>query len=177
MRERINGVVLVGHGGIPKDCPQDLVTRLKRLEAQRRAAKQPPSPEEIELDTKIRRWPRTAATDPYEAGLQAVAERLRTQLDGALFGIAYNEFCAPTLEEAVEALIAQGATHITVTTTMFTPGGSHSEIEIPEILEHLRPQHPEVDLCYAWPFDLQLVANTLAEQVRRFSTVSPHETP
>ncbi len=177
MRERINGVVLVGHGGIPKDCPQDLVTRLKRLEAQRRAAKQPPSPEEIELDTKIRRWPRTAATDPYEAGLQAVAERLRPQLDGALFGIAYNEFCAPTLEEAIEALIAQGATHITVTTTMFTPGGSHSEIEIPEILEHLRPQHPEVDLCYAWPFDLELVANTLAEQVRRFSTVSPHENP
>jgi sirohydrochlorin cobaltochelatase len=46
------GIVLVGHGGIPKDCPQDLVTRLKRLEAQRRAAKQPPSPEELELDQK-----------------------------------------------------------------------------------------------------------------------------
>ena len=30
------GVVLVGHGGIPRDCPQELVTRLKRLEAQRR---------------------------------------------------------------------------------------------------------------------------------------------
>ncbi|MBK9306782.1 MAG: CbiX/SirB N-terminal domain-containing protein [Nitrospira sp.] len=177
MRDRMNGVVLVGHGGIPKDCPQDLVTRLKRLEAQRRAAKQPPSPEEMELDTKIRRWPRTAETDPYEAGLQAVAERLRSQLDGVLFGIAYNEFCAPTLEEAVEALIAQGATHITVTTTMFTPGGSHSEIEIPEILEHLRPQHPEVELCYAWPFDLQLVASTLAEQVRRFSTVILHKNP
>ena len=39
-------VILVGHGGIPKDCPQDLVTRLKRLEAQRRAAKMPPTPEE-----------------------------------------------------------------------------------------------------------------------------------
>ena len=90
MTSEKRGVVLVGHGGIPRDCPQELVTRLKRLEAQRRAAKQPPSPEEVELDTKIRRWPRTAATDPYEAGLQAVAERLRSQLDGALFGIAYN---------------------------------------------------------------------------------------
>lgn len=37
------GGVLVGHGGIPKDCPQELVTRLKRLEAQGRAARQPPS--------------------------------------------------------------------------------------------------------------------------------------
>jgi hypothetical protein len=32
------GVILVGHGGIPRGCPQDLVTKLKRLEAQRRAA-------------------------------------------------------------------------------------------------------------------------------------------
>jgi sirohydrochlorin cobaltochelatase len=52
---------------------------------------------------------------------------------------------------------------------MFTPGGSHSEVEIPEILEQLRNQYPNIVLRYAWPFDLQLVANTLAEQVKRFS--------
>ena len=46
----VRGVILVGHGGIPKGCPQELVTKLKRLEAQRHAAKKPPSPEEIELD-------------------------------------------------------------------------------------------------------------------------------
>lgn len=169
MAARTRGVILVGHGGIPKGCPQDLVTKLKRLEAQRRAAKLPPSVEELELDAKIRRWPRTAETDPYQAGLEAVAAGLRARLDGALFAVAYNEFCAPTLEESVEALIKQGATHITVTTTMFTPGGSHSEVEIPEILDQLRPQYPDVELRYAWPFDLQLVANTLAEQVKRFS--------
>jgi sirohydrochlorin cobaltochelatase len=164
-----HGVILVGHGGVPKGCPQDLITKLKRLEAQRRAANLPPSAEELELDTKVRQWPRTAETDPYQAGLEAVAAQLRTQLNGALFAVAYNEFCAPTLEESVEALIKQGATHITVTTTMFTPGGSHSEVEIPEILDQLRPQHPHVELRYAWPFDLRSVANTLADQIRRFS--------
>ena len=174
MPATIQGVILVGHGGIPKDCPQELVTKLKRLEAQRRAAKQPPSQEELDLDQKIRRWPRTAATDPYQSGLEAVATRLQSQLAGVLFGIAYNEFCTPTLEEAVEDLIGKGATHITVTTTMFTPGGSHSEIEIPEILDHLRPQHPGVELRYAWPFDLELVANTLATQIQRFSAGAPH---
>jgi hypothetical protein len=30
-------VVLVGHGGVPKDYPRELVNRLKALEAQRRA--------------------------------------------------------------------------------------------------------------------------------------------
>ncbi len=169
MAREKQGVVLVGHGGIPKDCPQDLVTKLKRLEAQRRAAKMPPSPEEIELDAKIRRWPRTSATDPYRSGLEAVAAQVQSRLDGALFAIAYNEFCAPTLGESVEELIRKGATHIIVTTTMFTPGGSHSEIEIPEILEQLRTRHPGVTLRYAWPFDLQQVAQTLAEQIRRFS--------
>ena len=163
------GVVLVGHGGIPKDCPQDLVTKLKRLEGQRRAAKLPPSPEEIELDTKIRRWPRTPETDPYQSGLEAVAAQLKSHLDEALFAVAYNEFCAPTLEESVEDLIKQGATHITVTTTMVTPGGSHSEVEIPEILKHLKQQYPGVVLHYAWPFDLQQVARVLADQIFRFA--------
>ena len=165
----VRGIVLVGHGGIPKDYPSELVTKLKRLEAQRRAAGMSISTEEQEFDTKIRRWPRTVATDPYRFGLETVAAALRPQLDGALLALAYNEFCAPTLEESVEELIKKGATHITVTTTMFTPGGAHSEVEIPEILDSLRPRHPEIELRYAWPFDLQLIANILAEQVRRFS--------
>ena len=164
----VRGVILVGHGGIPKGCPQELVTKLKRLEAQRRAAKMPPSSEEIELDSKIRRWPRTPETDPYQSGLEAVAAQLRANLGKVLFAVAYNEFCAPTLEESVEELIKKGATHITITTTMFTPGGSHSEVEIPEILDHLRPQHPGVELRYAWPFDLSMVAKLLQEQVSRF---------
>lgn len=162
------GIVLVGHGGIPKDCPQELVTKLKRLEAQRRAQKLPPSQEELELDQTIRRWPRTAATDPYRAGLEAVGAALRPLLDGALFALAYNEFCSPTVEESIEELIRQGANHITVATTMFTPGGAHSEVEIPEILNGVRARHPEVAIQYAWPFDASTIAQILNEQVRRF---------
>lgn len=168
MTARTRGVILVGHGGIPKDCPQELVTRLKRLESQRRAAGTPPSQEEIDLDSQIRRWPRTPATDPYRSGLEAVAARLRPHLDGALFAVAYNEFCAPSLEESVEELLAKGATEITVTTTMFTPGGSHSELEIPEILAQLRQRYPAVLLRYAWPFDLDRVATLMTEQLKRY---------
>jgi sirohydrochlorin cobaltochelatase len=143
--------------------------KLKRLEGERRSSGQPPSQEEIDLDRTIRHWPRNAETDPYQAGLQSLASTLQPLLDGALFGIAYNEYCTPTLEEAVADLIRQGATDITVLTTMFTPGGSHSEIEIPEIIDQLRKQHRDIELRYAWPFDLNLVAKTLVEQVRRYS--------
>ena len=164
----VRGVILVGHGGIPNGCPQELVTKLKRLEAQRRAAKMPPSPEEIELDRKIRQWPRTPETDPYQSGLESVAAQLRANLGEVLFAVAYNEFCAPTLEDSVKELIKKGATQITVTTTMFTPGGSHSEVEIPEILEQLRKQYPDIALRYAWPFDMNLIAAMLATQVKQF---------
>ena len=164
----MRGVVLVGHGGIAKDCPAELVSKLKRLEAQRRAAGTIPSAEEQELDATIRRWPRTAATDPYRAGLEAVGAALRPLLNGAIFALAYNEFCTPSVAEAIEDLIRQGATHITVVTTMFTPGGAHSEIEIPEILHGLRARHPEIAIQYAWPFDASTIAQILNEQVRRF---------
>lgn len=86
-----------------------------------------------------------------------------------LFPMAYDEFYVPTLEEAVEDLLKQGSTCISVLTTMFTPGGSHSEVEIPEILDQLWPRYPVVELRYAWLFDLQLIAKTLNEQLRRWS--------
>jgi len=161
------GVILVGHGGIPKDCPRDLIMKLKKLEGQRRESGIPVSPEERDLEKRIRRWPRTPQNDPYDAGLRTLASRLEPLLGGALFAVAYNEYCAPTLEEAVADLVRQGANDITVITTMFTPGGSHSEIEIPEILERLRRVHAGATLRYAWPFDLNLVAGMLVEQLQK----------
>src|SRR5438552_671525 len=62
------GVVLVGHGAIPKDYPRDLLTKQKSLESQRRASGTPPTPEESALDGRIRHWPRSPQADPYQAG-------------------------------------------------------------------------------------------------------------
>ncbi len=167
MTESIRGIVLVGHGGIPRGCPAELVTKLKKLEGQRRAAKTPKSQEECDIDRQIRHWPRTPDTDPYQAGLERLAARLRPLLRDAHFSTAYNEFCAPTLGEAVEQQIADGANDITVVSTMFTPGGSHSEYEIPEDMADLRARHPNVTLTYAWPFDLGKVAAMLSEHIEQ----------
>src|SRR5437588_9790888 len=91
MATAVRGVILVGHGGIPKGCPQELIMKLKRLEGQRRGAGTRMSAEEYELDTRIRQWPRTPETDPYQSGLEAVAVRLRANLGEVLFAVAYNE--------------------------------------------------------------------------------------
>ncbi len=161
-------IVLVGHGGVPKDYPHDLVITLKRLEAQRRGTGGDLSEEERELDRRIRHWPRTPRTDPYKYGLESLAAHLKGMLDGTLFALAYNEFCAPTLEEAVDEVIAAGARGITVVSSMFTPGGSHAEIEIPETLAQLRTRHPDIVLRYAWPFDLNLVATMLVQHINEY---------
>ncbi len=170
MTDSKRGVILVGHGGIPKDYPSELVTKLKRLEAQRRASGSPMSAEELELDTKIREWPRTKETDPYKAGLESLAESLSPLLPSEHFALAYNEFCGPTLSQAVEQLILDGAEEIIVVSTMYTPGGSHSEYEIPEELDELRIKHPKITLTYAWPFDLHQVSTMLTEHIKRFQT-------
>lgn len=168
MNQSKKAVILVGHGGIPKGFPPESVTKLKRLEAQRRARGAPMSDEERELDDKIRQWPRTPETDPYQAGLEALGSHMQPLLNGAQFAIAYNEFCGPTLEQAVDQLIQSGAEDITVVSTMFTPGGSHSEFEIPEEMAELRKKHPHVTLTYAWPFNLGKVAEMLRDHIEQF---------
>ncbi len=156
---------MVGHGGLPQDCPPELVAKFKRLEGARRDRNLPASAEEIEVDRTIRMWPRTAESDPYQAGLESLAESLRPFLKDRTLSIAYNEFCTPTIVAAAEDQIGKGITDITVVTTMLTPGGSHSEIEIPEEVEKIKQKFPEVKVEYAWPFDLSKVAGMLQEQI------------
>lgn len=162
------GVVLVGHGAIPKDYPHQQVAHLRALEARRRQTGEPPTAEEQELESRLRHWPRTPQNDPYQAGLASWITALQPLLPGVSLTLAYLEFCAPTLEEAVEGLQASGRTQVIVVPSMLTPGGVHSEVDIPVILDRLRRRYPDLDLRYAWPFDQQLVAQMLAEHLSRF---------
>ena len=168
MSEAQRAVILVGHGGLPKDCPREIILKFKQLERERKNSGKPASPQERDIENTIREWPRTPENDPYKAGLEQLGQRLEPLLEGARLVLAYNEFCAPTVEAAVADLAKRGITHITVVPTMLTPGGSHSEIEIPEILDDLRRLHPALDIRYAWPTDLDLLASMLANHLKKF---------
>jgi len=114
------------------------------------------STEEVDLDRKVRQWLRNPTTDPYKAGADAIAERLSARVGRVV--VAFNEFCAPSLEDAVHELAREGVLQVTVVTTMLTPGGMHSEIEIPDAVRALQCTYPEIRIRYAWPFDLDAVA-------------------
>lgn len=134
-------VVLIGHGGVPRDFPRD----------------------QIGNEAKIRAWPRTPDNDPFYFGMELIRRSLEPRV-GVPVVLAFNEFCAPSIEDAVADLVSQGFTEITLLTTMFTPGGVHSEIEIPEIAHAVQKQYPGVKISYPWPFDLNQVADLLAMQ-------------
>lgn len=161
-------VVLIGHGGSPADIPRGIVAELKRLEGERQARRIPDmSPREAELDKQVRDWPRTPATDPYKYGVEEIAAALAPKLGGRRLVTAYNEFCAPSVEAAIESLVKEGFGRILLISTMFTRGGIHAEYEIPGIVLETRKKHPGVTVEYAWPFDAGCIADFLANQLAR----------
>jgi sirohydrochlorin cobaltochelatase len=142
-----------------------LVTQLKALEAARRVSGVAPSPAERELESQIRYWPRSANNDPYRAGVEALAQALRA-LGYPRVVAAYNEFCAPDLEQAANRLIEEGQRSITILSTMLVGGGGHSEDDIPADVERLRGTHPAVSFDYLWPIPASRVAQLYAELLR-----------
>ena len=120
-----------------------------------------------QLDAQIRDWPRHGGNDPYKEGFERLAAVLRPLLPVGLFAVAYNEFCRPSVPEGIEELIRQGAVRVLVVPTMMTPGGVHSEKDIPRAIRQVQEKYPDVSIEYLWPFDLKQVAALLALQVKR----------
>lgn len=81
---------------------------------------------------------------------------------------AFNESCAPTVAEALEQARRSGAKRIVVTSIMLTPGGVHSEADIPAAITLFQEAHPEVEVLYAWPYAPSLIAELLAEHTVAF---------
>jgi sirohydrochlorin cobaltochelatase len=163
-------VVLIGHGAPATDCPPQLVGELMSLEWRHNSARHEHHHLEgraAELDATIRDWPRHAGNDPYKVGLERVAEALRPLLPTSLFAIGYNEFCRPSIAEAIEQVVRQGATRVFVIPSMVTPGGVHSEQDIPQAIDAVRRAHPDVAIEYLWPFDLTQVAALLAARIHQ----------
>lgn len=83
--------------------------------------------------------------------------------------VGYNEFCSPSLDEALLAATDRNAQKILVATTMMTRGGDHSERDIPSRIEEFKRLHQDVEIIYAWPFDDDQVARFLNDHLSRFS--------
>jgi sirohydrochlorin cobaltochelatase len=161
-------IVLVMHGVPPNNFPENdmaelfgLQARLKHATGAERLALERRL---LELDAKMRKWPRTAQNDPFYAGSQELAANL-SRTTGFEVIVGFNEFCAPSLEDALNEAIAKEAEKVIVITPMMTRGGEHSEVDIPAAVQTVQAKHPEIPILYVWPFKVSEVANFLAAQI------------
>lgn len=166
------GIILVGHGGLPSDIPSEVVEKFMRLHKARVKSGGEVTSQEVDLDNTIRRWERTPESDPYKSGLETLASHMEQFLKDDVVKTAYNEFCYPTIEEAVEELSKENVSKIILVTTMITRGGSHSEREIPEELEDLKQKFQDIDIQYAWPFDMAVFALFLTTHINIFDPLA-----
>jgi len=173
MENNKRAVILIGHGGLPSDIPKEIVEDFMKIHKQRMRTGANITSKEVELESKIRNWERTPESDPYKTGLEKLAYHLLPRLEGYILKTAYNEFCYPSIEQAADELAKENVTEVILITTMITPGGSHSEKEIPEEIDALRVKYPNISFHYAWPYDLNIFSNLLSDHIKSFAKTSP----
>jgi sirohydrochlorin cobaltochelatase len=164
-------IVLAMHGAPPRDFPRADMGEFMSLHSRmgHSAVSHSPALESRyeELEKQVREWPRTPENDPFFASSQEIAGALE-KASGRAVLLGFNEFCAPTLDEALEWAASPGVERVVVVTPMMTRGGEHSEKDILEAVDKARAKHRGIDFVYAWPFETIEVAEFLAEHVKRF---------
>lgn len=155
------------HGAPPLDFPRDELAEFFALGARLGHGGGPENLRRryVEIEAKVRAWPRTPENDPFYSGSVELAAGLRYE-SGLDVILGFNEFCSPTLAGALDQA-ARAASKILVLTPMMTRGGEHAARDIPEAVRAAGERHPGKNFVYVWPFPTGDVARFLAGQVRR----------
>lgn len=165
-------IVLAVHGAPPRDFPPREMAEYFGLHSRREMAAGDAEPTERErlLDERLRGWPRTRSNDPFWAASVEMGALLE-QAAGQMVIVGFNEFCAPSVDEALDQAAARRPARIVVVTPMLTRGGEHAEVDIPASIARARARHPDIAIDYAWPYEPADVARLLAQQVNRLSAL------
>ncbi|MCK2185446.1 sirohydrochlorin chelatase [Halomonas getboli] len=90
------------------------------------------------------------SSDPnWRAPFERLAEQLSTRLSTPL-RLAYMEICAPSLEDTVAELAAEGVERAEIL-PLFFAAGRHLRKDVPGQVEALGEAHPEVQLTLLPP--------------------------
>lgn len=168
--EKDTALVLAAHGVPATDYPAWRVGLLMALEFSGKMVKRIGFLRAWRetLEREVRVWARTPQNDPYKAAVDELAAGLSARLGWPAL-VGYNEFCAPTVDEAIDRAFADGAGRVIVLPTMLVRGNDRTEREIRKAVDRARERHPAVDLRYAWPFDQEQLIEPPAGQVFTFS--------
>jgi len=164
-------IVIAMHGMPPKDFPRgdlsEFFTLHGRIQSAPNSLSDTQKTRYTQLHDEMRNWPRTPENDPFHAAAKEISSLLREKLDYPVH-VGYNEFCAPSMDEAFASAAAGVPTRILVVTPMLTRGGDHAELDIPAAIKRAQERFPNINFTYCWPFGTHYIASFLAAQVRRF---------
>jgi sirohydrochlorin cobaltochelatase len=164
-------IVLAMHGIPPNDFPKKELAEFFKLHSMVENTSVPISTEvksqHLVLDEKIRNWPRNEQNDPFHSASYKLAEKLN-EISGYEVIVGYNEFCYPSIDEALKSAASKNPNKIIVVTPMMTRGGDHSEKDIPTMIVEFKKIHPGIEIVYAWPFNDDQVARFLIDHVSQF---------
>lgn len=89
------------------------------------------------------------ARDPdWARPFEGIKARIERELPGVPVVLAFLEFMPPTLDQAVDALVADGAGVIDVVPVFMARAG-HVKRDLPLVMEALRGVHPRVSIRLA----------------------------
>jgi sirohydrochlorin cobaltochelatase len=87
------------------------------------------------------------ARDPeWSRPFEAIRDRVRTQRPEYPIALAYLEMMSPRLDEAVDAVVAEGASCVTVF-PLFMAQGGHLKHDLPRMLESIRARHAHIPVA------------------------------
>ena len=160
------GIVLAAHGAPPQDWIEQNRERWEKLQELKRR-----------ITAELKSWPRTPQSDPLTSEAEKLVIGVRRRGGYQITEVGYDEFAHPTVEEAIERAIAQGAERVIVVPTMFTPGGPEIEVDVPDAVTTAQKRHPEVEIVYAGPpFDYDQQVELILGKVREYDKGAPPPT-
>lgn len=89
------------------------------------------------------------ARDPeWARPMRRTREHLQELAPALAVELAFLEFMRPTLDEAIDRLVADGARRIAVV-PMFIAQGGHLKSDVPNLVAAARHRHPECEIVQA----------------------------
>lgn len=135
------GVVMIAHGDIPLEYLNSGEFGMGKAEKHIEA-----------WSDMVRKWPRTEENDPLSYDTAMLEKLIRENGGYVNFQVGNLEFASPTLEEAVDKALLDGAkTILFIGGTGFCDRSSHTLVDIPEAVLKLQESHPDIKMTYAYP--------------------------
>jgi sirohydrochlorin cobaltochelatase len=108
------------------------------------------------------------ARDPgWAQPFEEIRERVRASRPEYPIALAYLELMSPTLEEAIQSVVNEGALAVTVY-PLFMAQGGHLKHDLPKILDAIRAIHPHVPIALEPPIgEVPEILDAIAAWVTR----------